>query len=250
MPSTLANYKKTIYSQNGEEGIIEEINKRLGLSNEWFVDIGAWNGKHLSNTYFLLNKGWKGVDIEGDPQKYKDLEETRKKHEGKLFPILSQVACSGDNELTNLLSKTDLPHDFGILNIDIDSHDWWIWNNLSDQYSPKIVIIEINSTVPVGLTFVQPADKIVTPSGASFTSTLALGQKKGYQLVAHTGNNIFVRNDLVPKLNLPQSELDNPDNMFDDQYMVRKYVNKDTLMKASRMFIQDKADQIKSYLKK
>ena len=240
MSSTLSSFARTIHRQHGEEGIISEIIKRLQLSPDWYVDIGAWDGIHLSNAYFLLDRGWQGIGLEGDPDKYEDLKTTCLKHQGKLHPLLAQVQSAGPYELTNILSKTSLPFDFGILNIDIDSHDWWIWHNLADYYRPKLVIIEINSTIPVGITYVQPADASVPVSGASFTSTLQLGQAKGYQLVAHTGNLIFVRNDLVPKLHLSPTELANPDAMFNNEWLIRKYVNKQNLFQASKIFIRDR----------
>jgi len=71
---TLYKYKKNYYSQNGEDGVTEEILRRLNIKKGCFVKIGAWNGKHLSNTYFLLERGWQGIAIEGGRQKFIDLK--------------------------------------------------------------------------------------------------------------------------------------------------------------------------------
>lgn len=70
---TLIKYRKNYYSQNGEDGVIEEILKRMGIKQGWFVEFGAWDGKYLSNTYALVEKGWKGVEIEGDKTKFEKL---------------------------------------------------------------------------------------------------------------------------------------------------------------------------------
>ena len=64
--SSLINFRKNLYSQDGEDGVIEEIFKRLSINKGTFVEFGAWDGKYLSNTFALLQKNWAGVYIEGD----------------------------------------------------------------------------------------------------------------------------------------------------------------------------------------
>jgi len=71
-------YRKNVYSQNGEDGIIEELLKRLNINNGWVCEFGAWDGIHLSNTFNLVKKNFNAVFIEGDKNKYNDLLETVK----------------------------------------------------------------------------------------------------------------------------------------------------------------------------
>ena len=72
----LNHYAYNNFSQNGEDGIIEELNKRLRIKEQkrsnWCVEFGAWDGKHLSNTFNLIKKSWQGVYIEGDLCRYRD----------------------------------------------------------------------------------------------------------------------------------------------------------------------------------
>ena len=85
------------------------------------------------------------------------------------------------------------------MSIDVDSYDYQIWKSLKD-YKPKIVIIEINSSVKV-----DNKDWIHTPgkyNGTGFKPTYELGLEKGYKFVLHTGNIFFIRNDLFEKLNI------------------------------------------------
>ena len=63
-------YAKNIYSQNGEDGIIEELLKRLDIKNGWVCEFGAWDGINLSNTFRLVENGFNAVFIEGDQNKY------------------------------------------------------------------------------------------------------------------------------------------------------------------------------------
>ena len=53
----LNSFEKKIYSQFGEDGILEEILKRLGEQNidKWCVEFGARDGISDSNTYNLIN---------------------------------------------------------------------------------------------------------------------------------------------------------------------------------------------------
>ena len=64
---SLRPFRRNVYSQNGEDGVIDEIFRRLGRSSGWFCEFGAWDGRYGSNSYSLLRKGWDGVMIEGDP---------------------------------------------------------------------------------------------------------------------------------------------------------------------------------------
>jgi hypothetical protein len=207
---TLDKYRKNIYSQNGEDGVIEELCHRLNFSSGSFVEFGAWDGIYLSNTYNLLRNGWKGVYIEGHKDKYSQLVSNLASFQSAIVPINAYVEPVGENSLDNLLSKTFLKTDFELLSIDIDSWDWYIWKSLIN-YQPIIVVIEINSSIPVGIYQTHRDERI---QGSSFTSTIDLAAKKGYTLVCHTGNLIFVRNEFVVKLNLPLEELLFPEILF------------------------------------
>ncbi len=217
---TLLKYKKNYYSQNGEDGVIEEILKRLGIKQGWFVEFRAWDGKHFSNTYNLVEEGWKGIEIEGDNKKVDDLKKNFVNHKDDILVICEYVSVNGEKSIDNILSKTPIPKDFDIISIDIDSYDWQVWNSFNN-YKPKIVIIEINSSIPPGIESIHDGKK----QGSSFTSTLKLGVKKGYKLVCHTGNLIFVRNDLVDKLNLPDKELNNPESLFITTWIYKTGLN-------------------------
>jgi hypothetical protein len=66
------NYASNKTSQCGEDGILEHLFALLGLPADggrgYCVDIGAWDGKHLSNTYSLVHEqGWGGLLVEADP---------------------------------------------------------------------------------------------------------------------------------------------------------------------------------------
>lgn len=214
----LIDFANNVYSQNGEDGIIEEILKRLEITQGYACEFGAWDGIYLSNTYNLVkNKGWKVVYIEGDPEKYKALLNTTEKRHPHIQAINKMVEVSGENRFDNIVKDTFLPSDFDLLSIDIDSFDFQIWESI--RYQPKIVVIEINSSVPVGVkqTHGKGQGGAFT-QGSSFTSTLELGISKGYSLLAHTGNMIFVKNELLGKFT--DIEI-NSNNLFLTNWLVK-----------------------------
>ena len=182
----MIEYRKNVYSQNGEDGVLEEIFKRINVASsnneKWCVEFGAWDGKHLSNTFHLVEQGWNAVYIEGNKEKYQDLLETVKQYP-KIYPINAMVGFeeSDSNNLNNLLSGTIIPQDFDLLSIDIDSFDLAVWQCFVGK--PKVVIIEINSSIEPGI--LQWHDGIFC-QGNSFSSTINVAEDKGYMLVCHT----------------------------------------------------------------
>lgn len=208
----LKQYRKNLYSQNGEDGILDEIWRRLGIAEGWFVEFGAWDGKHLSNAYHLLaDKGWHGVFIECREDRYLDLLKTKEGFAEKLHTICAMVGYEGDNKLDDLLAATPIPKDFEMLSIDIDSYDLEVWNAV-EKYRPKLVVIECNSAYPPGMISTHNPP---TSLYASFTALTEVGKRKGYTLVCHTGNCFFVLNELVPKLELDPQVVAAPEKLFD-----------------------------------
>lgn len=188
--SRLADFRKSIYSQNGEDGVIAEIFRRLPNTPRWYVEFGAWDGRYGSNCYALALAGWQGVMIEGQPLRFKRLERTATRFSGRMIPICSMVE-SGPH-LEKMLASAGVPDNFGLLSIDIDSFDYDIWAGM-ETYRPAVVVIEIDSSTPPGTERIWAGEDFVA---TTFTSMAVLGQSKGYTLVCHTGNLIFVRSDL------------------------------------------------------
>jgi hypothetical protein len=190
----LLDYSSNIYSQTGEDGILLKIMQTLPAQDKWCVEFGAWDGRNLSNTCNLIeNHGYSAVLIEGDKNKFQDL---LKQHENnnRITALNQFVGFVPTDNLDVLLAKTAIPKDFDFLSIDIDGNDYHAWNAVV-SYSPKVVCIEFNPTIPTEIEFVQPADPKIN-QGASLLALNNLAGRKNYQLVAVTGwNAVFVRSE-------------------------------------------------------
>ena len=114
-----------IYSQNGEDGVLLELLRRLGVSGGWVCEFGAWDGVHFSNTFALVQRGFQAVYIEGDDDKFSQLLVTARRYPG-IIPIHAFVdhRPSSASLLDTLLAATAIPRDFAVLSIDIDSFDY------------------------------------------------------------------------------------------------------------------------------
>lgn len=187
----LKDYACNVYSQKGEDGIIEQVLKIIDEIDFWCVEFGAWDAQYMSNTFNLIkSKNYSAILIEADKNKYVDLVKNTKIYPN-VSPINAYVGWEGEKKLDAILKKTNIPFNFDILSIDVDGNDYHIWNAL-DEYRPKIVIIEFNQTIPEHIEFIQKADETIN-CGSSIRALYNLGKKKKYELICTTDfNAIFV----------------------------------------------------------
>ena len=199
----------------------------------WCCEFGAWDGINSSNTFALVEKyNCSAVYIEKNQKKFKKLFKTAEKF-SSIIPINSFVDRykSSENSLDNILGKTKIPKDFDILSIDIDSYDLDVWESLIN-YEPKIVIIEINSSILPGILQKHGPTK----QGSSFTSTVNAAKNKGYELVCHTGNCIFVKKKFVNLLEINNTFFENPELLFERSWLLK---NNNFILNFLKKFIPD-----------
>ena len=218
----LQPYARDVFSQNGEDGILERVFELLGVQDGWCVEFGAWDGHHLSNTANLIeSRGWSAVLIEADPVKSEAL---RRNMAGKPVTCIEDfVGFDPPNDLAGILKRTAIPQDFELLSIDIDGPDFHVWESLRG-YEPKVVVIEINPTAPNHVEFVQARDMSVR-QGSTLKAVTTLARRKGYEPVAVTiTNGIFVRSDLVDLIGVEDRSLDALRPSRDDEtYLIHLY---------------------------
>ena len=199
--SWLQSKERSVYSQHGEDGVFEALIGKIPTAGNFIVEFGAYDGICMSNSRYHVNeKGWSALLIEADSRFYSSLRDLYKdNHEVKT--VKSFVTTDNINDLFH---DASVPQDFDILSIDIDSIDYYVWEALT-EFTPKIVVIEYNASIPPDQTYVVEESKAVECSGtsregASILSLYELGKRKGYQLVyaeLNGANLFFVHEDYM-----------------------------------------------------
>jgi hypothetical protein len=186
----LLEHQGNIYSQSGEDGVIEKVLESLPDRDNWCVEFGAWDGKYLCNVRNLIeNKGFSSVLIEASKQKFLELKDNYK-GQSNVFLVNQFVGFQSNDNLDNILEGTPIPRNFDFLSIDIDGNDYHVWK-VVDRYRPKSVCIEFNPTIPSEIDFVQDANPLLN-QGSSISSIVSLGKQKGYELVSVVGCNAIM----------------------------------------------------------
>ena len=180
-------FELRIYSQNGEDGILQTIFYKIGTKNRYFVEFGVGDGNECNTRFLKEAHNWKGLWMDA---KYKSND------------IKKELVTKENVE--KLFKKYKVPKNFDLLSIDIDGNDYWVWEAIK-YYKPRVVVIEYNSVYPPPIkvavkydaNFEREADNYF---GASLSDLEALGREKGYTLIACDSNGInafFVRSNLV-----------------------------------------------------
>ena len=198
----LLKYGFKAYSQFDEDGIIQEIFRRIGVTNKTFLEIGVGDGLE-NNTLFLLLKGWKGVWIDGDSKNIKAIQNKFSflQDSGRLRTKLAWV--DKDN-IDFLIQDLGLPQEIDLLSLDIDGNDYHVLENIV-FLNPRAMVLEYNAKLPPPVKWVMAYDQYHTKTntdyfGASLKSFEYLLYKRGYCLVGCNisgVNAFFVRKDLV-----------------------------------------------------
>lgn len=199
--SPLLKYSGNKYSQNGEDGIIEEIFRRLKISDGYLCEFGAFDGRHLSNTFNLCEKNpnFKSILIESNKNYYDACVENVKDHDAIVLNKTISSGADGKNSLNYILKNLnidDLAKKFKLISIDVDGEDYNIWKNFT-FFSPDVAIVEIESSFP-----------IESDEDLSISKMTNLGKEKGYELVCHTGNLIFVKKELFPLIEIEDNSVE------------------------------------------
>lgn len=204
----LAKYKKNNTSQDGEDGIIEEIFKRLDITGGTIIDVGAHDGKHFSNTFSLLQRGFSVFSIEKNTPRV-DLLNQLKKEYPNLTPIQAQVSMNTESSMhiNKIITEYGIPEQVEMLSIDIDSIDYWVFKDI--DIKPKLVVVEIEGKYyPLDMKIHNPRGNRETnppKNQTGFYPMYEIAKHRGYHFIAHTScNAFFLRNDLIAKFNMPE----------------------------------------------
>ena len=194
-PKKLNHYERQVFSQNGEDGIINEIFRRIGVKSRHFVEFGVGNGLE-NNTAFLLGQGWRGSWIEGDASLAREIQSKLGGYlkKGGLNFLNSFITAEN---IESLFKQMDVPVEFDLLSLDIDRNTYHVWKALK-AFKPRVVVVEYNAIFPSSVKWIAKYDaarvwNMTSYWGASLKAYEELGEELGYALVGcdFSGTNAF-----------------------------------------------------------
>ncbi len=188
-----------VFSQFGDDGIIQHIINKIDFPNHTFIEFGVENYRQSNTRFLLLNNDWAGFVIDGSDE---NIQYIKKDMISWACELHAATAFITSENINSLLTIPGFDSEIGILSIDIDGNDYWVWKAI-DVINPVMVIVEYNSvfgkntkwTIPYDASF-QRSNKLYF--GASLGAFCDLAEAKGYSFVGSNSkglNAYFLRND-------------------------------------------------------
>lgn len=202
------DYEFKIFSQFGDDGIIQYLIKNITIENDIFIEFGVGNYSESNTRFLMMNNNWSGFVMDGSTDAINKLKSQSWFWK---YDLSCEAAWIDRENINTLLSKTGFSN-IGLLHIDLDGNDYHVFENIDlSKLDPAIIILEYNSVF-------GDIRKIVVPYNPKFNRTEAhhsnlfygaslpalndLAIRKGYVLIGCNlgGNNAyFIRKDLLNK---------------------------------------------------
>jgi hypothetical protein len=200
-----------VFSQFGDDGIIQYLTGKLDIPHKTFIEFGIENYKESNTRYLLINNNWSGFVIDGSEGNINYVKNDPISMFHELHSKCAFITKENINELLNGFLKLGYDKEIGILSVDIDGNDYWVWEEIN-VVNPVMVIAEYNAvfgsenawTTPYKPDFYRlSAHSSHQYWGASLKALAMLAEKKGYYFVGcnSAGNNsYFIRKDKIGDL--------------------------------------------------
>lgn len=197
-----------VYSQWGDDGIIQYLVNKISIPNKTFIEFGVENYTESNTRFLLISKNWTGYVIDGSVENVTFIKNDIVSWACELYAEAAFITAENINDL---LKKPGFDPEVGILSIDIDGNDYWVWKAIN-CLNPVIIIAEYNSlfgkntawTVPYDPAFVRSSKhSSILYYGVSLKALNILAEEKGYVFIGcnSKGNNAyFIRKDKVGDL--------------------------------------------------
>lgn len=212
---SLAEVEFQVFSQFGDDGIIQWLVGHLPIQNKTFIEFGVENYLEANTRFLLINNYWSGLVIDGDTDNVNTIQSDQIHTFYDLQAVCSFITTSNINEL---IAAAKFDTEVGILSVDIDGNDFWVLQQISN-IKPVIIICEYNSlfgfehayTIPYKDDFVRGKEHPFQFYGTSLKSAYHLTKERGYQFIGcnSAGNNAyFIRNDFMQYLPVKETSLE------------------------------------------
>lgn len=195
-----------VFSQWGEDGIIQHLLRHIKIDRKIFVEFGVEDYRESNTRFLLVNNNWTGLILDGDSTNVRNIKTSRIYW---AYNIKAQQAFVTAENINEVLSENGITGEIGLLSIDIDGNDFWVWRAIT-VVNPVIVVVEYNHrfgsqaavTIPYDANFERTrATEPLVYFGASLPALCWLAERKGYAFVGCNSNGVnafFVRKDKLP----------------------------------------------------
>jgi hypothetical protein len=193
-----------VFSQFGEDGIIQYLVGRVPIERDAFVEFGVQDYRESNTRFLLCNDNWRGLILDGGTA---HIDFIRSNLLGWRHSIEALSLFITTDNINAALSEAGFGGDIGLMSIDIDGNDYWVLDAI-DGVRPRILIVEYNSTfgpdAAVSVPYDPAFDRTRAHSsnlywGASLAAICLAADRKDLAFVGSNsaGNNaFFVRNDV------------------------------------------------------
>ncbi|MCX6297254.1 MAG: hypothetical protein NTX97_14585 [Bacteroidetes bacterium] len=208
---TIKNFKEvefSVFSQWGDDGIIQYLINKIEIPVKSFIEFGVENYQESNTRFLLINDNWSGLVMDSSK---KNINYIKNDSISWKYSLLSKEAFINSENINDLISSSGFNGEIGILSIDIDGNDYWIWKAIN-VVNPVIAIVEYNSVLGADRSITVPYKKTFSRTkehysnlyfGASLSALCFLAEEKGYYFIgsdSHGVNAYFVRKDKIGAL--------------------------------------------------
>lgn len=205
--SSMAESEFTVFSQWGEDGILQYLINKIEIENKIFVEFGVETYLESNTRFLLLHNKWAGLVIDGSQE---NIDTIKKSPYYWKCNLKTERSFITKDNINTTIKRAGIEGKIGLLSIDIDGNDYWVWEAIN-VVDPDIVVVEYNNrfgpkksvTIPYSDNFVrEEAHYSHIYYGASLKALCHLAKKKGYDLVGCDSggvNAFFVKKSLRPK---------------------------------------------------
>jgi hypothetical protein len=207
-PDKLEDIEFRVFSQFGEDGILQHLIRNIGPHPDSFVEIGTGDYRESNTRFLVQNNNWRGLVIDGGESHLKFVLGTGMAWRHDVEPVSAFVTRENVNAL---IKDNGYEGDIGVLSIDVDGNDYHLWEAV-DVVNPAIVVIEYNALFGATATISVPYDPAFVNSeahysqlyfGASLGAFVHLAHQRGYRFIgcsSNGANSFFVRDDIAGSL--------------------------------------------------
>ncbi|TGK78429.1 hypothetical protein EHQ24_17930 [Leptospira noumeaensis] len=204
---TFSNSGFKVFSQWDEDGLIDHIINRIPEIPKSFIEFGVENYSESNTRYLMMSRHWEGMVIDGSKSNIEYIRQQNYFWQNSLRAVNAFI--TKDN-INSLIKDQGFSGNIGILSVDIDGNDYWVWKQI-ESVSPVLVITEINNSFGAEKKISIPYDSGFQRFnahysglyyGASLPAFIDLANQKGYKFIGCNNicnNAFFIRNDFAER---------------------------------------------------